>query len=155
MHPCQSMGYTFEVDRKECDLARDFVYFALFVSFFPQLVAGPIVRAVDFLPQLVKKREQTPLRVRSGMKLFFLGLFKKMVVADNLATFVDAVHHHPAGYSSGDLWISAYAFAFQIYYDFSAYSEMAIGLARILGFELPANFRRPYTARNVSAFLRR
>ena len=151
----QSMSYTIDVYRRELRPARDFIDFALFVSFFPQLVAGPIVRAVDFLPQLLAPRPRTAASIRSGVILVLVGLFKKMVVADNLAPFVDAVHAAPAAHGSADLWVSAYAFAFQIYADFSAYSDMAIGIARLLGYELPENFRRPYMARNPSEFWRR
>ncbi len=151
----QSMSYTIDVYRGRSDLARDFVDFALYVSFFPQLVAGPIIRAVDFLPQLAATSRRTPEQIRLGLKLFMLGLFKKIVIADNLALLVDRVHQTPTEFSGGDLWISAYAFAFQIYFDFSGYSDMAIGLARLLGLEFPVNFRRPYCAVNSSDFWRR
>ena len=151
----QSMSYTIDVYRGRCELSRDFVDFALFVSFFPQLVAGPIVRAVDFLPQIAAGARRTSEQIRAGLKLFLLGLFKKIVIADNLAMLVDRVHQDPAAFSSGDLWVGAYAFAFQIYFDFSGYSDMAIGLAKLLGFELPENFRRPYCAANASDFWRR
>ncbi len=151
----QSMSYTIDVYRRRSELSRDFVDFALFVSFFPQLVAGPIIRAVDFLPQIAATTRRTPEQIRLGLKLFLLGLFKKIVVADNLALLVDRVHQAPADVGSGDLWVSAYAFAFQIYFDFSGYSDMAIGLASLLGFEFPANFRRPYCAINISDFWRR
>ena len=151
----QSMSYTIDVYRRKIDTAKDLVDFALFVSFFPQLVAGPIVRAAEFLPQLARPLLFQPDSVRLGLKLFLFGLFKKVVVADNLAIFVDSVHANPSAFSAGDLWVSAYAFAFQIYYDFSGYSDMAIGLARIFGFKFPENFHRPYCARNVSEFWRR
>ena len=139
----QSMSYTIDVYRGRSELARDFVDFALFVSFFPQLVAGPIVRAVDFLPQIAKAARRTPEQIRLGLKLFLLGLFKKIVIADNLALLVDRVHQAPVEFSGGDLWVGAYAFAFQIYFDFSGYSDMAIGLASLLGFKFPANFVAP------------
>lgn len=151
----QSMSYTIDIYRRQLEPSRDFVDFALYVSFFPQLVAGPIVRAVDFLPQLTAERPFVFQQARDGLKLFIIGLFKKLVIADNLALIVDRVHADPNAYSAGDLWTSAYAFAFQIYYDFSGYSEMAIGLALVLGFRFPENFRRPYCAVNVSEFWRR
>ncbi len=151
----QSMSYTIDVYRGRCPLARDFVDFALFVSFFPQLVAGPIVRAVDFLPQIAASARRTSEQVRAGLKRFLLGLFKKIVLADNLALLVDRIHQDPAAFSSGDLWVGAYAFTFQIYFDFSGYSDMAIGLGKLLGFELPINFRRPYCAINIAEFWRR
>lgn len=151
----QSMSYTIDVYRRQIDPARDVVDFALFVSFFPQLVAGPIVRASEFLPQLQEPRRLLPIPAHDGLVLFIVGLFKKIVIADNLAILVDRVHGMPTSFTSGDLWVSAYAFAFQIYFDFSGYSDMAIGLALILGFRFPENFRRPYCAVNVSELWRR
>ena len=151
----QSMSYTIDVYRREIDTAKDFVDFALFVSFFPQLVAGPIVRAAEFLPQLDRPRRLVPEQAHAGFQLFMIGLFKKIVLADNMAVLVDRVHAGPAVYSGADLWVTAYAFAFQIYFDFSGYSDMAIGLAKMFGFEFPENFRRPYCAVNVSEFWRR
>ena len=152
----QSMSYTIDVYRRELPPAKDFPDFLLFVSFFPQLVAGPIVRAHDFLPQLeAKTRPRSLESLRLGLKLFALGFFRKVVIADNLASFVDAVHANPGAHSSADLWISAYAFAFQIYYDFAGYSDMAIGLALFFGFRFPENFHRPYMAKNIAEFWRR
>lgn len=152
----QTMSYTIDVYRRELAPARDFTDFLLFVSFFPQLVAGPIVRAHDFLPQLAAAQRPRSLEsIRLGLKLFAVGLFRKIVVADTLALFVDAVHANPAAYGSADLWICAYAFAFQIYYDFAGYSDMAIGLALIFGFRFPENFHRPYLATNIAEFWRR
>ena len=152
----QTMSYTIDVYRRELPPAKDFTDFLLFVSFFPQLVAGPIVRAADFLPQLEAAHRPRSLEsLRLGLKLFAVGFFRKVVVADNLATFVDAVHRDPAAHGAADLWISAYAFAFQIYYDFAGYSDMAIGLALFFGFRFPENFRRPYMAVNISDFWRR
>ncbi len=151
----QSMSYTVDVYRGRLEPTRSFVDFALYVSFFPQLVAGPIVRAGTFLPQLDAERRLTQNRVRFGLKLFVIGLFKKLVIADNLALWVDRVHLEPLAYPTLDLWATAYAFAFQIYFDFSAYSEMAIGLAALLGFTLPVNFRQPYCARNIADFWHR
>lgn len=151
----QSMSYTIDVYRRQIPPARDFVDFALFVSFFPQLVAGPIVRAAEFLPQLDRPRQMLPKQAHEGFQLFMIGLFKKIVIADNLALLVDRVHQGPDPFSGADLWVTAYAFAFQIYFDFSGYSDMAIGLAKMFGFEFPENFRRPYCAVNVSEFWRR
>ena len=152
----QTMSYTIDVYRRELKPARDFADFLLFVSFFPQLVAGPIVRAADFLPQLeATNRPRSLESLRFGAKLFVVGFLRKVLVADNLAIFVDAVHADPAAHGSWDLWISAYAFAFQIYYDFAGYSDMAIGLALFFGFRFPENFVRPYMAVNISEFWRR
>ncbi|MEM6457238.1 MAG: MBOAT family protein [Acidobacteriota bacterium] len=151
----QSMSYTIDVYRGRASLARGFVDFALYVSFFPQLVAGPIVRAVEFLPQLEGRLARPPEKIRLGIKLFLFGLFRKLVIADNLAVYVDRVHADPGAFTQAELWVCAYAFAFQIYYDFAGYSEMAIGLAHLFGFTFPDNFRRPYCAVNVSDFWRR
>lgn len=152
----QTMSYTIDVYRRELAPAKDFTDFLLFVSFFPQLVAGPIVRAHDFLPQLAAAQRPRSLEsIRLGLKLFAVGLFRKIVVADTLAIYVDAVHANPAGFGTAELWICAYAFAFQIYYDFAGYSDMAIGLALLFGFRFPENFHRPYMATNIAEFWRR
>lgn len=152
----QSMSYTIDVYRRELPPCRDFAEFLLFVSFFPQLVAGPIVRAVDFVPQLeAAARPRPAASIRRGIQLFALGFFRKVVVADSLAVFVDAVHADPGAFGGADLWVSAYAFAFQIYYDFAGYSDMAIGLALFFGFHFPENFHRPYMAKNIAEFWRR
>jgi alginate O-acetyltransferase complex protein AlgI len=147
----QSMSYTIDVYRRDIAPAKDFVEFLLFVSFFPQLVAGPIVRASEFLPQMALKHRPRPAdSIRRGVLLFALGFFRKVVIADNLSLFVDAVHRDPAAYTSADLWIGALAFVFQVYYDFAGYSDMAIGLALFFGFHFPENFRRPFMGKNLA-----
>ncbi|BFU93636.1 MAG: Membrane bound O-acyl transferase MBOAT family protein [Nitrospira sp.] len=149
----QTMSYTIDLYRGEKVLERDFLKFAVFVAFFPQLVAGPIVRAKQFLPQLHRLPLVTPERVQDGFLLVFRGLFKKIVIADLLGLLaVDKVFANPAAFSSWDLIIALYAYAFQIYNDFSGYSDIAIGLARILGFDLPKNFDRPYLSQSVREF---
>ncbi|MBI4000230.1 MAG: MBOAT family protein [Nitrospira defluvii] len=149
----QTMSYTIDVYRGERVLERDFLKFAVFVSFFPQLIAGPIVRAKQFLPQLHRAPNVTVERFHDGLLLVFRGLFKKVVIADLLATLaVDKVFAEPLAFSSWDLVIALYAYAFQIYYDFSGYSDIAIGLARMLGYDLPVNFNRPYISENVREF---
>ncbi len=149
----QTLSYTIDVYRREIPCERNFVNFALFVSFFPQLVAGPIVRAAHFLPQLHRTPQVSEARFASGMWLMFQGLFKKIVIADLLAGLgVDAVFADPSRFSSLDLLLALYGYAFQIYNDFSGYSDIAIGVARMLGFELPINFNRPYLAENVREF---
>jgi alginate O-acetyltransferase complex protein AlgI len=149
----QCLSYTIDIYRRQLEPARSALDFALFVAFFPQLVAGPIVRARDFLPQLEGR-----VRVRCEQRSFFLvlrGLAKKVLIADNIALFADGVFTQPEAYPSVVIWLGAICFAVQIYCDFSGYSDIAIGVARILGFEIPRNFDYPYLARNPSDFWRR
>jgi alginate O-acetyltransferase complex protein AlgI len=149
----QSLSYTIDIYRRQIEPERDFAKFALFVSFFPQLVAGPIVRAVDFLPQLHRERKIESEHFREGLFRVFRGLFKKVVLADLLANFaVDEVFADPSSFSSLDLLLALYGYAFQIYNDFSGYSDVAIGASRMMGFEFPENFNRPYLAQNVREF---
>jgi alginate O-acetyltransferase complex protein AlgI len=149
----QSLSYTIDIYRRQIEPERDFAKFALFVSFFPQLVAGPIVRAVDFLPQLHRERKVESEHFREGLFRVFRGLFKKVVLADLLANFaVDEVFADPSSFSSLDLLLALYGYAFQIYNDFSGYSDVAIGASRMMGFEFPENFNRPYLAQNVREF---
>ncbi|MEX5216500.1 MAG: MBOAT family protein [Nitrospira sp.] len=149
----QTMSYTIDLYRGENVCERDFLRFAVFVAFFPQLVAGPIVRAKQFLPQLHRTPNVTVERFHDGLLLVFRGLVKKIVLADLLATLaVDKVFAEPSAYSSWDLLFALYGYTFQIYNDFSGYSDIAIGLARMLGFDLPLNFNRPYLSQNVREF---
>jgi D-alanyl-lipoteichoic acid acyltransferase DltB (MBOAT superfamily) len=149
----QTLSYTIDVWRRELPVERDLVRFALFVSFFPQLVAGPIVRAADFLPQLQRPPALDDNRVRAGLVRIFRGLFKKVIFADLLANLgVDAVFANPTGYSTLELLLALYGYAYQIYNDFSGYSDIAIGSAALLGYHIPENFNRPYLSRNVREF---
>ncbi len=150
----QTLGYTIDVYRREQQAEKNLLTFALFVAFFPQLVAGPIERAKRLLPQLREIRPMPRERVYRGFFLIWQGLFKKVVIADNLARFVDGVFASaaPTGY---DVWLAAYAFAIQIYCDFSGYTDMARGTAKLLGFELTRNFDQPYFASGPQAFWRR
>jgi len=149
----QSLSYTIDVYRREIRAERSLAKFALFVSFFPQLVAGPIVRAADFLPQLQRRPTVDQERVRKGMLLILRGLAKKMLLADLLAGLgVDAVFSNPGAYSSVTLLFALYGYAFQIYNDFSGYSDIAIGSAHLLGYDLTKNFDRPYLSRNIREF---
>jgi len=151
----QSLSYTIDVHRGDREPIRDFVDFALYVSFFPQLVAGPIMRAGEFLPQL---RYASPFRVEqfnAGFARFGTGLAKKVVFADSLALFADPVFAAPAQHSPISLVLALYAYTFQIYFDFSGYTDMAIGLAKMLGFELVPNFNFPYLADSITDFWRR
>ena len=149
----QTMSYTIDIYRGENVLERSFLKFAVFVAFFPQLIAGPIVRATQFLPQLHHLPHVTSQRFHEGLFLVFKGLSKKVLIADLLATLaVDNIFTHPLTFSSWDLLIGLYAYTFQIYYDFSGYSDIAIGLAKMLGYDLPQNFNRPYLSQNVREF---
>jgi len=149
----QSLSYTIDLYRREIPPERNFVKFALFVSFFPRLVAGPIVRASEFLPQLQTTPEISDKRSVRGAARIFRGLFKKIVFADLLAGFgVDTVFADPSEYSSATLLLAVYGYSFQIYNDFSGYSDIAIGAADMLGFKIPENFNRPYLSRNPREF---
>ena len=151
----QSISYTVDVGRGKVGVCRDPLKFALYIAFFPQLVAGPIVKARDFLPQLDEPRRPDGERLYHGLTQFFLGMFKKAVLADHLAVYVDAVYAAPGAYSSAAVWLAVLAYALQIYLDFSGYSDMALGAARCLGYDLPVNFDMPYTARSVGEFWQR
>jgi D-alanyl-lipoteichoic acid acyltransferase DltB (MBOAT superfamily) len=147
------LSYTIDLYRRRIEPAGSAVDFALYIAFFPQLVAGPIVRAADFLPQL-----RGPIRLGCDQRSFFLiarGLAKKVIVADNLALLPDAVFAAPSDWPSAVIWMATLCFSIQIYCDFSGYSDIAIGVARVLGFDLRKNFDHPYTARNPSDFWRR
>lgn len=151
----QTMSYTFDIYFKRLQPTKDPYAFFAFVSFFPQLVAGPIERAKDLLPQFYTLKKANYNRIRSGMLIIALGLFKKIVIADRLAIYVDHVYGD-IGLAQGlPMLICAVFFAFQLYIDFSAYSDIAIGIARTLGFNLSTNFSRPYLASSFSDFWRR
>jgi D-alanyl-lipoteichoic acid acyltransferase DltB (MBOAT superfamily) len=151
----QSMSYVIDVYRRQLQPTRDFLDYALFVSLFTQLVAGPIERAAHLLGQIARPRRITWDGIQAGTWLFFWGLFKKVVVGDNVATWADQVFSGSVAWTTGSVLLGVYAFALQIYCDFSAYSDMARGLGRFLGFEIMINFRNPYFARNPSDFWRR
>jgi len=151
----QSLSYTVDVYRGRLAPTRNLVDFALFVSFFPQLVAGPIERAERLLPQIASPRRLSWARAGSGTALALWGLYKKVVIADNLAPLVGEVFAPGAVPTGAEVLVAAYAFAAQIYCDFSGYSDIARGTARILGFDLMLNFDRPYWASRPSEFWRR
>jgi len=151
----QTLSYTIDVYRGEREPERHLGCFALYVSFFPQLVAGPIERSTTLLPQLVRGFTFDRGRCISGLGLMLWGFFKKVVVADRAAKIVDAVYGHPGGFQGVTIWLATYAFAIQIYGDFSGYSDIAIGAARVLGIDLSENFRRPYAASSPADFWRR
>ncbi len=151
----QALSYTMDVYRGKTAVERRPLRFALFVAFFPQLVAGPIERASNLLKQFQRRNIPDPERFASGFRLMIWGLFKKVVIADRLAIYVDRVYAAPDMFSWGSLCLATYFFAFQIYCDFSGYSDIAIGAARILGYDLMKNFRRPYLATSIGEFWHR
>lgn len=151
----QVVSYSIDVYRGERTAERHLGIFALFVSFFPQLVAGPIERSNHLLPQFFEKHEFDYDRVTSGVALMFWGMFKKVVIADRLAATVNVVFASPHDFDGIQLVLAAVFFVFQIYCDFSAYSDIAIGAARVMGYRLMINFHRPYSARSVSDYWRR
>lgn len=150
----QSMSYTIDVYRKKIKPAK-LLDVALYISFFPQLVAGPIVKAQDFLPQLEQDRRVTLKGLEAGLQIFVMGMFKKIVLADRLSVFVDDVFAAPAAFSSLTVILAVISYALQIYFDFSGYSDMAIGCARCMGYDLQRNFNLPYLSKNPSEFWKR
>lgn len=151
----QTLGYSIDVYRGTIEPERHFGRFALYVSFFPQLVAGPIERASHLLPQFYQDYEVDYARISCGVQQIVWGFFKKVVVADRLAIYVESVYASPQAFEGAPIIIASYFFAFQIYCDFSGYSDIAIGSARVLGFDLMENFRRPYLAQSIAEFWRR
>jgi D-alanyl-lipoteichoic acid acyltransferase DltB (MBOAT superfamily) len=151
----QTLSYTVDVYRGQMPPERHFGRFALYVSFFPQLVAGPIERGTHLMPQFRQKHSFDLQRVIEGLQLMGWGLFKKIVVADRLAMYVQAVYGNVDNHDGPSFLVATYFFAFQIYCDFSGYSDMAIGGAKVLGYDLIENFRRPYFATTITDFWRR
>ena len=151
----QTLSYTIDIYRKKIQPAQSIIKFAAFVSFFPQLVAGPIERASKLLPQFSKPRTFNYLQATDGLRQILWGLFKKIVVADNCAEYVNIIFSNPENFNSSALLLGAIFFAFQIYGDFSGYSDIAIGTARLFGFNLMKNFAFPYFSRDVAEFWRR
>lgn len=151
----QTLSYTIDVYKRKLEPTPDFIQFAAFVSFFPQLVAGPIERAKHLLPQFKVKRYFDGEVAMSGVYLIIWGLFKKVVVADNCAFFVNQIFDSGSNFSSLELFLGAVLFGFQIYGDFSGYSDIAIGVARLFGFSLMVNFSFPYFSRDIAEFWRR
>jgi D-alanyl-lipoteichoic acid acyltransferase DltB (MBOAT superfamily) len=152
----QTLSYTIDVYRKELEPTKSFMDFLFFVSFFPQLVAGPIVRASDFIPQIYKRLKLTKEEFNAALFLIIGGLLKKAVISDYISiNFVDRVFDAPNRYTSFENLMASYGYAIQIYCDFSGYSDMAIGLALLMGFWLPPNFRTPYQSASITEFWRR
>lgn len=151
----QTLSYTIDVYRKKLEPTQNFINFAAYVAFFPQLVAGPIERATQLLPQFAVKRNFNADQAISGIHLIIWGLFKKVVIADNCATYVNAIFNNYETMNTTSLMMGAVYFAFQIYGDFSGYSDIAIGTSRLFGFNLMKNFNYPYFSRNIAEFWRR
>lgn len=154
-HTFQAMSYTIEVYRGHQPAERNFGIYSLYVMFYPQLVAGPIERPQNLLHQFYEKHDFDYQRVSDGLKLMLWGLFKKLVVADRLSLYVNAVYGNPDQHTGLSLLLATIFFAFQIYCDFSGYSDIAIGAARVMGFKLMTNFNRPYFSKSIAEFWKR
>jgi alginate O-acetyltransferase complex protein AlgI len=151
----EAINYTVDVYRGRVRAERNLAHFLLFILFFPHLVAGPIVRARDFLPQIDRPKRWNSARVQLGVQLFLLGMVKKLAVADRMALLVDPVFDSPHAYGSTATWMAVIGYAIQIYCDFSGYTDMAIGSAHLLGYKLAKNFDLPYLAPNIAELWRR
>ncbi len=151
----QTLSYTIDVYRGQKRCEKHLGIFALYVSYFPQLVAGPIERSKRLLPQFFEKHYFDYCRVTDGLKLMAWGFFKKMVIADRLALYVNGVYNNPSNFHGFAVIVATYFFAFQIYCDFSGYSDIAIGAAQVMGFRLMENFKRPYFSKSLSDFWNR
>lgn len=149
------LSYVFDIYNEKIKPSRNFVNYSLFVSFFPLLVAGPIERATHLLPQVEKRRVFNYDQAVDGLKQILWGLFKKMVIADGCAEFANNIFNNPGAYPGTTLFLGAVFFAFQIYGDFSGYTDIALGVARLFGFELLRNFNYPYFSRDIAEFWRR
>lgn len=148
----QTMSYSLDISKRKLEPTKDFIAFATFVAFFPQLVAGPIERASNLLPQFFKKRNFNYNKAIDGSRQILWGLFKKVVIADNCAPYVDEIFQNFSNHSSASLIMGVVIFAFQIYADFSGYTDIAIGIAKLFGFDFKRNFNYPYFSTNISEF---
>jgi D-alanyl-lipoteichoic acid acyltransferase DltB (MBOAT superfamily) len=151
----QSLSYTIDVYRKIIPVEKSLIKFALFVSFFPQLVAGPIVTAKTFMPQLFKKVKLEDVNFKKAIRYFLLGYFKKVIISDNISPIVDIIFKNPDSYGTTALWLANILFVIQLYGDFSGYTDMAYATGLLLGYELPENFYLPLKATSVTDFWRR
>ncbi|WP_439582744.1 MBOAT family O-acyltransferase [Dyadobacter bucti] len=149
------LSYVIDVYKERIKAERDFVDYAVFVSFFPLLVAGPIERATHLLPQIQQKREFSLAKASDGLRQILWGLFKKVVIADNCAEYANIIFNNSEQYSGSTLLLGAFLFSIQIYGDFSGYSDIALGVARLFGIELLRNFAFPYFSRDIAEFWRR
>lgn len=151
----QALSYSIDVYREKIRPEKNVFKYALFVSFFPQLVAGPIERSDHLLPQFDERHYFDPIRVKHGLELMLWGFFEKLVIADRVAIFVDQIYNHYEGYAFWEILLASMGFAIQIYCDFGGYSHIAIGAAQVLGFKLCDNFEQPYLAISIKDFWRR
>jgi alginate O-acetyltransferase complex protein AlgI len=154
-HTFQAMSYTIEVYRNKFPSEKHLGIYSLYVMFYPQLVAGPIERPQNVIPQLKKNIPLKYDNISAGVKLIILGLFKKVVVADRLSYFVNMTYDNPEQYAGFATWIGTFFFCFQIYCDFSGYSDIALGTAKTMGYDLMENFRNPYYSKSISEFWKR
>ena len=151
----QTLSYSIDVYRNKISPTSNLISFLSFVSFFPQLVAGPIERASNLIPQIESKRTINIDQFKAGFFQILVGLFRKIVVADNLALYVDLIYGDPQIYNSSTLLLATFLYTFQIYFDFSGYSDIAIGTAKLLGFNFKQNFNLPYFSNSLTEFWRR
>jgi alginate O-acetyltransferase complex protein AlgI len=151
----EAINYMVDVYRRKVPAEKNLANFMLFILFFPHLIAGPIVRARDFLPQVERRKRWDWPRLHLGAQFFLMGLFKKLAIADRMALFADPVFANPEAYGSYAVWLAAVAYALQVYCDFSGYSDMALGSAHMLGYKLVQNFDMPYLSANIAEFWRR
>lgn len=151
----QALSYVFDVYYKEIKVENNFLVFATFISFFPQLIIGPIERAEKLLPQIKEKRIFNYNQIIFGLRLILIGLFKKLVLSNRLSLLVDPVFLNPTEFGSGSIMLSVVLFAFQMYFDLSAYTDIAIGSAKVLGFNLSPNFNFPFFSKSIGEFWRR
>jgi len=151
----QTLAYVIDVYRGHAEVTHSFVKYALHIAFFPKLISGPLVKTSEFMAQLEENRNISLDNVKVGLQIFIFGLFKKIVLADNLTVFVDQVYLSPTVYHSVTIILAVISYSIQIYLDFSGYSDMAVGCARCLGYDLPRNFNMPYVSKNVTEFWKR
>ncbi len=151
----EAISYTVDVYRRRIRAERNLSHFMLFILFFPHLVAGPIVRARDFLPQVRRRKHFDWVRLHLGMQFIALGLLKKLAIADRMAFYTDPVFADAGAFRTGALWMAVLAYALQVYCDFSGYTDMALGVAHTFGYRLAQNFDRPYLSANIAEFWRR
>jgi alginate O-acetyltransferase complex protein AlgI len=151
----EAINYIVDVYRRRVPAERNLLHFMLFITFFPHLIAGPIVRARDFLPQIRRPKRWDWMRMQLGLQFFLIGAFKKMVIADRMAVYSDPIFANPHEFATPAVWIAVLAYAIQIYCDFSGYTDMALGTAHMLGYKLARNFNMPYLAASVAEFWHR
>lgn len=150
-----ALGYILDVAWGNLQAENSLLDMALFLAFFPKQVCGPIVNARDFLPQLKEDRRITRAGVETGIQIFLFGMFKKIVLADHLSVFVNGVYFAPAAYGTATVWLAVFSYFLQLYFDFSGYSDMAVGVSRILGYDIRRNFNLPFIATTISGFWNR